>query len=337
VSRFLGANLMTAKCFGLLLAIFLLVACSIVEAQQSGKVSRIGIMVVPSRSFQSPRIEAFRQGLRELGYVEEKNVIIEYRYAEGQLDLLPALTSQLVQLKPEVIVTTSTPGVLAAKNATQTIPVVFAAIGDPVATGLVASLARPGGNVTGLTILSPEVSGKRLELLKEAFPKVARVMVFWSPTDPGGGSRSFKETEAAAKALGVQLQSVAVLGASDFESGFERAKKEDAQALVAMPNPIVHSNQKQIVDFAAKNRLPAMYAAPEIVDAGGLMSYGPNEVDLWRRAAIYVDKILKGTRPSDLPVERPTKFEFVINLKTAKQLGLTISPNVMARADRIIR
>ena len=306
------------------------------RAQQPTKMPRIGFLVAPTRSFFSTRMEAFRQGLRELGYVEGKNVIIEYRYAEGKLDLLPALASELVQLNVDVIVTSGTLGVLAAKNATSTIPIVFAVVPDAVGTGLVASLARPGGNVTGLSTYGPELSGKRLELLKEAFPKVTRVVVLWNPTD-SGDSLSFKETQAVAKAFRVQLQSMEVRGGNDFESGFQRAKKERVQALVAVGSPIVNANQKQILEFAAKNRLPAMYGGSEFVDAGGLMSYAPSFTEQFRRAAVFVDKILKGTKPADIPVEQPMKFEFVINLNAAQQIGVTIPPNVLVRADRVIR
>jgi putative tryptophan/tyrosine transport system substrate-binding protein len=302
----------------------------------AGKTHRIGILFGTTRAFNTARIETFRKTLRELGYVEGKNIVIEYRYADGQLDLLPVLASELVQLKVDVIVTSATSGVLAAKNASGTIPIVFTALGDPVGSGLVASLARPGGNVTGLSILATELSGKRLELLKEAFPKVTRAVMLWNPTS-SGESLQFKETQEVAKTLGVQLLSMEVQVANDFETGFQLAKKERAQALLVVPSPVTNSNLKQILEFAAKNRLPAMYAAPEVVDAGGLMSYAPNYADQFRRAAIFVDKILKGTKPADLPVEQATKFEFVINLKTAKQIGLTIPPNVLARADRVIR
>ena len=317
-------------------SVLLLLPVHSVFAQQAAKAHRIGVLFGTTRSFNATRIETFRQSLRDLDYFEGKNVMIEYRYADGQLDLLPALASELVQLKVDVIVTSATSGVLAAKQATSTIPIVFTALGDPVGSGLVASLARPGGNVTGLSILATELSGKRLELLKEAFPKVTRVVMLWNPTS-SGESLQFKETQAVAKALGVQLQSMEVRGANDFETGFQLAKKEGAQALLAVPSPVTKSNLKQILEFAAKNRLPAMYAAPEVVHAGGLMSYAPNYADQFRRAAIFVDKILKGAKPADLPVEQATKFEFVINLKTAKQIGLTIPPNVLARADKVLK
>jgi ABC-type uncharacterized transport system substrate-binding protein len=327
---------MSKKTIIVLLVGLAFVLVHLAEAQQPTKPHRIGVLFGTSRSFNATRIETFRQSLRELGYVEGKNVMIEYRYAEGKLDLLPALASELVHLKVDVIVTSATSGVLAAKNATKTIPIVFTSLGDPVGSGLVANLARPGGNVTGLSILATELSGKRLELLKEAFPKVTRVVMLWNPTS-SGQSLQFKETQAVAKALGVQLQSMEVQGTNDFETGFQLAKKEGTQALLAAPSPVINSNLKQILEFAAKNRLPAMYAGPEVVDAGGLMSYAPNYADQFRRAAIFVDKILKGAKPADLPVEQATKFEFVINLKTAKQIGLTIPQSVLYRADRVIK
>jgi ABC-type uncharacterized transport system substrate-binding protein len=308
----------------------------VAEAQQPAKVSRIGVLAPPSPSFFSTRVEPFRRGLRELGYLEGKNISLEYRYAEGKLDRLSHLAAELVHLKVDVILTAGESGVLAAKNATKAIPIVFAVAEDAVGSGLVSSLARPGGNATGLTVLSEVLGGKRLELLRESFPKAVRVAVLW----PSGGARGnlpFTEMETAAKALGLKLQSLPVRGLDDFEPAFEAAKKEGAQALLTNPSPVMNTQQLRIVDFAAKNRLPAMYAAPEFVDGGGLMYYGPSYADLFRRAATYVDKILKGAKPADLPVEQPTKFEMVINLKTAKQIGLTIPPNVLARADKVIK
>jgi putative ABC transport system substrate-binding protein len=305
-------------------------------AQEPPKIHRIGLQVVSPRELNETRIETFRQGLRELGYLEGKNVMIEYRYAEGKLDRLPSLASELVQQQVDVIVTIGTPGVLAAKNATATNPIVFVSVSDPVANGVVASLARPGGNVTGFSILAPELSRKRLELLKEAFPKVTRVLVLWNPTS-SGESLSFTETLGVAKGLGVQLHSMKVRRASDFESEFQRARNASVQALVTLPSPIVNSNLNQVLEFAAKNRLPAMYFTSEFVEAGGLMSYVPNFAEQFRRAAIYVDKILRGVKPGDLPIEQPTKFELIINLKTAKQMGMTVPANILARADRVIR
>ena len=305
------------------------------QAQQPARIPRIGILIPPPRPSISARVEAFRQRLRELGYVEGKNIVIEYRYAEGKLERLPDLAAELVRLKVDVIVTAG-PAVLAAKKASATIPIVFATAADPVGTGLVSSLARPGGNITGLSIMAPDLDGKRLELLKEAFPKVARVAFLW---ESGGtrGNLALTEMEAAAKALGLKLQSLEVRSLDDFESAFARAKRERAQALITTPGRLINTQQRQVLDFAAKNRLPAMYPTSEFVEAGGLMSYAPNYTDLLRRAADFVDKILKGTKPADIPVEQPTKFEFIVNLKTAKQIGVTIPPNVLARADRVLK
>ena len=327
---------MNRRIFALALGAMLLALSFRAEAQQTAKVPRIGVLAATTPSFFSIRFEAFRQGLRELGYLEGKNISIERRYAEGKLDRFPHLAAELVRLKVDVIITAGEFGVLAAKNATSTIPIVFAVTEDAVESGLVSSLARPGGNVTGLTVLAADLGGKRLELLKESFPKTARVAFLW----PSGGPRGnapFAEMEAAAKALGLKLQSLPVRGLDDFQPAFEAAKREGADAFVTTPTPVINTQRDRIVDFAAQNRLPAIYAAPEFADAGGLMYYGPNYPDSFRRAATYVDKILKGAKPADLPVEQPTKFEFVINLKTAKQIGLTIPPNVLARADRVIK
>ena len=327
---------MSKKVFCLALGAVLLVLSFPAEAQQPSKVPKIGFLVVPSRAFFANRIELFQQGLHSLGYVEGKNIVIEYRYAEGKVDRLPDLAKELVSIKVDVIVTTSTQSVLAAKNATRTIPIVFAAVNDPVATRLVDSLAMPGGNATGLSILAPELGGKRLELLKEAVPRIIRVVFLWGSGSQASTVVTVKATQAAARALGLQCQSIEV-DSKGFDSAFEAAMKERAQALLTSPGPVINTHQARIVEFAAKNRLPAMYAGPEFVDAGGLMSYSPSYTDLYRRVAYYVDKILKGVKPADLPVEQPTKFEFVINLKAAKQIGLTIPPNVLARADRVIR
>jgi ABC-type uncharacterized transport system substrate-binding protein len=300
------------------------------EAQQAGKVARIGVLVATSAASASPRIEIFRKALREHGYVEGKNIAFEYRYAEGKLDRLPELAAELVGLKVDVIVTASASAVQVAKKATSTIPIVFYALADPVATGLVESLARPGQNITGLSIQGPELDGKRLELLKEAVPKTGRVAVLFGPAYPR------KETEIAAQALGIQIISLPVRGLGDFEPAFETARKGNADALLTSPHPLINTVRERIVEFAAKNRLPAMYGGPEFVDAGGLMSYAPSYTDLIRRAATYVDKILKGAKPADLPVEQPTKFELVINLKTAKALGLSIPQTLLLRADQVI-
>jgi putative ABC transport system substrate-binding protein len=305
------------------------------QAQQPARIPRIGILVAASASSLSARVEAFRRRLRELGYVEGKNIIIEYRYAEGKLERLPDLAAELVRLKVDAIVA-SAQAVLPAKKASPTMPIVFPGVADPVGSGLVSSLARPGGNITGLSLMAPDLDGKRLELLKEAFPKVDRVAFLWQP----GGTRGnlpLTEMEAAAKALGVKLQSLEVRSLDDFESAFARAKRDGAQALITTPNPLISTQQRQVLDFAAKNRLPAMYTTSEFVEAGGLMSYASNIADSWRRAADFVDKILKGTKPAEIPVEQPMKFEFIINLIAAKQIGVTIPPNVLVRADKVIR
>jgi putative ABC transport system substrate-binding protein len=321
--------------FGFFLIIAVLGGGAIAEAQQAARIPRIGILFAASASVSLPRVEAFRQRLRELGYVEGKNVVIEYRYAEGKFERLPDLVAELVRLKVDVVVATGR-AIFVAKKAIATIPIVFAGAGDPVGTGLVSSLARPGGNITGLSLMSPDLNGKRLELLKEAFPKVARVAFLWSSGGPSG-NLPLTEMEAAAKALGLKLQSLGVRTLDDFDSAFARAKREGAQALITNASGLINTQQRQVLDFAAKNRLPAMYPDSEFVEAGGLMSYTPNHTDLFRRAADYVDKILKGTKPADLPVEQPMKFEFIINLKAAKQIGVTVPPNVLVRANKVIR
>jgi len=309
---------------------------SAAEAQQPKKVPRIGYLATVSLSAISDRIEAFRQGLRELGYVEGKNIVIEWRYAEGKADRLPSLAAELVRLKVDVIVTAGGPATRRAKEATVTIPIVMTNDGDPVGTGFVASLARPGGNITGLSTLAPELSGKQLELLKEIVSKLSRVTVLGFSTNPTN-ALSLKETEIAARAFGVQLQYLDVLDPQDIETAFRAAGKGRADAVLTLNNPVLISQRTQIADLAVKSRLPAMYYRREYVEDGGLMSYGVNLSGLDRRAATYVDKILKGSKPADLPVEQPTKFEFIINLKAAKQIGLTIPPNVLARADKVIK
>jgi putative ABC transport system substrate-binding protein len=327
---------MNVKLLAIFLSALILVPPSFIQAQQPARIPRIGILVTSSASSFSARVEALRQRLRQLGYVEGKNIFIEYRYAEGKLERLPDLAAELVRLKVDIIVTAASAGILAAKKASATIPIVFGNSADPVGTGLVSSLARPGGNITGLSVMAPDLDGKRLELLKEAFPKVARVAFLWVP---GGarGNRALTEMEAAAKALGLKLLSLEVRGLYDFESAFARAKRDGAQALITPPNSLITTQQRQVLDFAAKNRLPAMYPESDFVEAGGLMSYAPNQADLWRRAADFVDKILKGTKPAEIPVEQPMKFEFVINLIAAKQIGVIIPPNVLVRADKVIR
>jgi putative ABC transport system substrate-binding protein len=284
----------------------------------------------------SGRIEAFRQGLRELGYVEGKNIVIEWRYAEGKSDRLPALAAELVRLKVDIIVTGGPPSTRAAKQATKIIPIVMAQDDDPVGNGFAASLARPGGNITGLATLSPEISGKQLELLKEILPKLSRVGVVGDVTRPGI-AQSLREINVAADATGVQLQYLEVRVPKDIETAFRAASKERADAVLVLGSAVLLSQRREVADFAIKNRLPAIYRNLESVEDGGLMGYGVSIPDLFQRAATYVDKILKGARPADLPVEQPTKFELVINLKAAKQIGLTIPPNVLARADKVIR
>ena len=313
-----------------------LALCFPAEAQEPARIFRIGILAPLSVSSFSGRLEGLRKRLRELGYVEGENIVIEYRYAEGKPERLPELATELVQLKVDVIVTAANAGILAAKKASATIPIVFGAATDPVGSGLVSSLARPGGNITGLSNMAPDLDGKRLELLKEAFPKVARTAFLWSSGGPRGNS-TLTDMEAAAKALGLKLLSLPVRSLDDFESAFARAKREGAQALITTTSPLINTQQRQVLDFAAKNRLPAMYPNSEFVEAGGLMSYAPNYADLFRRAADLVDKILKGTNPAELPIDQPKKFDFIINLKAAKHAGLTIPQKVMARADRVIK
>ena len=306
------------------------------QAQQPTKVPRIGYLIGTSPTANAARIEAFRQGLRELGYVEGKTIIIEWRYAEGKLDRFPALAAELVHLKVDIIVTGGPPATRAAKEATITIPIVMEQDSDPVGNGFVASLARPGGNITGLATFRPELSGKQLELLKEIVPKLSRVAVFGTSAYPGN-AQALKEIELAAKALGVRLQYLDVVSSKDIETAFRAASKGRAESLLVLGGPVLNSHRTQIADLAAKNRLPAIYDRREYVEAGGVMSYATSITDLDRRAAGYVDKILKGAKPAELPVEQPTKFELVINLKAAKQIGLAIPPNVLARADKVIR
>jgi len=310
--------------------------CSSAEAQQPAKVPRIGYLAGPSLSSMSARTEAFRQGLRELGYVEGKNIVMEYRYAEGKLDRLPALAAELVRLKLDVIVTGGPTPTRAAKAATSTIPIVMAQHTDPVGSGSVASLARPGGNITGLSTLSPEISGKRLEILKEIVPKLSRVAVFGTSTS-ASNAQDLREVELAAGALGVKIQLLEIIGPKDIETAFRAAGKGRADAVLVLSSGVIADRQTEIAELAIKSRFPAIYYRLEFVEAGGLMSYGVSFTDLDRRAATYVDKILKGAKPADLPVEQPTKFELIINLKAAKQIGLTIPPNVLVRADRVIK
>jgi ABC-type uncharacterized transport system substrate-binding protein len=319
-----------------LLAVWFFSFLSPCEAEQPQKTHRIGVLGATSPATIAARLDAFRQGLRELGYIEGKNIVVEYSYADGKLNRVPALAAEMVRLKLEVIVTGGSAATRPAKEATATIPIVMAQDTDPVGNGFVASLARPGGNITGLSIVAPELGGKQLELLKETVPKLVRVVVPSNP-DEASYAQLRKETELAAKALKIQTQFLDARGPKDVESAFREAIKRRADAVLVPTMPIVAAQRAQIAALAVENRLPAMYGQPEYVDLGGLMFYGASINDLFRRAATYVDKILKGTKPADLAVEQPTKFELIINLKAAKQIGLRIPPNVSARADRVIK
>jgi len=308
----------------------------VADAQQSAKVPRIGYLTVASLSSNVARIEAFRQGLRELGYVEGKNIVIEWRSTEGKFERQSELAAELVRLKVDVIISSGPTMTRAAKEATATIPIVMAQDSDPIENGFVASLARPGGNITGLSVLSPELSGKQLELLKEIVSKLSRVAVIGNSNEPAN-PKTLKEIELVAGSFGVQLQPLDVRGSKDIETAFRAATKAHADALIVLASAIVTDHRTKIANLALKSRLPAIYSSSIWVDDGGLMSYGTSLNDLSRRAATYVDKILKGARPADLPVEQPTKFEFIINLKAARQIGLTIPPNVLVRADKVIK
>jgi putative tryptophan/tyrosine transport system substrate-binding protein len=307
-----------------------------VEAQQPKKIPRIGYLGAVSLSSIPARIEAFRHGLRELGYVEGKNIVIEWRSSEGKAERLPGLADELVRLKVDIIVASAPVATRSATEATKTTPIIMVNEGDPVGTGVIASLARPGGNVTGLSTLSPEISGKQLELLKEIVPQLARLALIATSTLPIH-AQLLKETQAAARAIGVKLQYLDVLTAEDIETVFRAASSGRADAVLVRGGPLLNSHRTQIIDLAIKSRLPAMHTTVAFVEDGGLMTYTASQNDLNRRAATYVDKILKGAKPADLPVQQPTKFELVINLKTAKQIGLIIPPNVLARADRVIK
>jgi putative ABC transport system substrate-binding protein len=309
------------------------------EAQQPTKIPRIGyVSTTGNASNQGPYVEALRQGLRDLGHVDGKNIVIEYRGAEGKGDSIPSLVNELVQLQVDVLVVpTSLSAIRAAKQATKTIPIVMVALVDPVANGLVDSLARPGGNITGLATLQRDLSGKRLELLAEVVPRISRVGILRN-ADGSFSALASKEYETVAPGLKIQLQSLEVRGPNpDLEGAFQAAVKGGSRAVITITNNLLFRNSKRITDLAIKNRLPSMYEGRTWVEAGGLMSYSANDLEVFRRAATYVDKILKGAKPADLPVEQPTKFELVINLKTAKQIGLTIPPNVLARADKVIK
>jgi putative ABC transport system substrate-binding protein len=321
-------------CFSLSAMLFALGSSAF--AQQPAKLPRIGFVTAGSSSTIAARIEALRQGLRDLGYIEDKNIIIEWRFGEGKVDRLPALVAELVRLKVDVLLSAGAAVTGPARNATRTIPIVMAQDTDPVGNGFVASLARPGGNITGLSSYSAELNGKRVELLKEIVPKLSRLAVVGQSTYPGN-AQSLKETELAAEAMKLQLQYLDVLDPKDIDSAFREARRTRAAGVLVLQNNVLNSQRKQTADLAIKNRLPTIYYAAEFLDSGGLISYAASINDLYRRAATYVDKILKGASPADLPVEQPIKFEFIINLKAAKQIGLIVPPNVLARADRVIK
>jgi putative ABC transport system substrate-binding protein len=323
---------MGKKTIGALLVSLALASVHFAEAQQTKKIFRIGFLAGSGEN----NLRGLRQGLQELGYVEGKNITIEVRFAEGQFDRFSALAAELIRLKVDVIVTQGTPAATAAKNATSTIPIIMTGGTDPVATGLVQSLARPGGNITGVTIMNEELAGKRLELVKETNPKVSRIGVLWNSANPGAAV-VFKQTQSAAQELSLSIESLEVKTVSDLQEAFGVASRSGVNGLVPLAAAPISNHLKLVADLAVKNRLPSIYDRSEFVEAGGLMSYGPNTAEWSRRAATYVDKVLKGVNPSELPVERPTKFELMINLKTAKALGLTIPPVVMMRAEKVIK
>jgi putative ABC transport system substrate-binding protein len=328
-------HLLLALCH---LCALLLAASFPASAQPARKVPRIGVLSSAGDSGNpGAQIEAFRQALADLGYTERKDILVEYRYAEGRQGQIPALVMELVELKVDVLVVTALTAIRAAKRATNTIPIVMVILSDPVATGLIDSLARPGGNITGVTRLTRELNGKRLELLKEAIPGLSRAAVLWDADAPGAAA-AVKQYEAASRSLKIRLQSLQVRGPNpDLESPLRHAAKLPSTALVTVNNALARRYSKRIAELAMENRMPSMYEGSDYVEAGGLMSYSANETEAYARAATYVAKILKGARPADLPVEQPTRFELVINLKTAKQIGLTIPPNVLARADKVIK
>jgi putative tryptophan/tyrosine transport system substrate-binding protein len=327
---------MISKILIWLLATVFLTAAPPAEAQQPKKVPQLGLLSPFSPSTTALWHQAFREGLHDLGWVEGKNITIEYRYADGRADRVPDLAADLVRLKVDIIVATIAVDALAAKKSTRTIPIVVASAADTVGSGLVESLARPGDNITGLSQIAPEMAGKRLELLKEVVPKLVRVAVLWRP-DGMASSLAWKESQLPARALSLHLYSMEVRSPNEFDKAFEDATRARAGALAVMPDSLFAGNLRRIADLAARSRLPTIFHLREFTDSGGLLAYGADRSDMFRRAATYVDKILKGAKPADLPVEQPTKFEFVINLKTAKKIGLTIPPNVLARADRVIK
>jgi putative ABC transport system substrate-binding protein len=327
---------------GFTLSALLFALCLPAQAQQSGKIPRVGVLFIGGRN--QPHLESFKQGLKERGYTEGKNILLDYRYAEGNVDRLPSLAAELVQLKVDVIVTTSGNSARAATRVTRTIPIVLTTGADPVKSGLAESLAKPGGNVTGLSVIEEDLSGKRVEILKDTFPKMTRMAYLWNPlavsySEAGAPSDnpSYVQAKKAAKTLGVQLLSYKVRTLVEIEKAFADMQKVRPHALLVLQSPVMTLNSKRIVDLALEQQLPGMYPSNQFAQEGGLMAYGPLIGDLYRRAATYVDKILKGAKPADLPIEQPTKFELVINLKSAKQIGLTIPQSVLYRADKVIK
>ncbi len=334
----LRKKMSASRIAGLVLSVIIITFYLYGEAQPQSKVRHIGFLSGASYTSTQTRVEAFHQALRALGHVDGKNIVIEWRFAEGNFQRLPSLAAELVQLKVDVIVVAGgEPVAFAAKRATETIPIIMANAFDPVLSGLVASLARPGGNITGFTTTpGPEIHGKQTEILKETIPDLSRLGVLMNPTN-SFSALALKEIKTTAQKFGVAIQVVETRSADDFEANFSMLNKRHAQALLQVPDPTILDERKQLIELENKNRLPAMHTSIEYADAGAMLAYGADRTELFRRTAIYVDRILKGTKPADLPVEQPTTFEFVINLKTANQIGLTIPPNVLARADRVIR
>jgi putative ABC transport system substrate-binding protein len=320
----------------LLVIMSIFVELGLAHAQQPGKISRIGFLGNSTAALEANLVEPFRQGLRDFGYVEGKTLFIEYRWAEGKYERFPALIAELVALKVDVIVTAGTPATQAYQKAKTSVPLVMIAVGDPVGTGIIASLNRPGGNITGLTSISPELEGKRIELLREVIPKLSHIAVMWNPKNAYHAIEN-KEVENVAAALRMKVLYLGVEAQEQLDNAFAQILKERPGALLVLADRLFLHNRARIMDFATKHRLPGVYAYLELVEAGGLMSYGPSYADMHRRAAIYVDKILKGAKPADLPVERPMKFELVVNLKAAKQIGVTIPQSVLYRADKVIK
>jgi putative ABC transport system substrate-binding protein len=332
---FQHSNIPSARMFWLLCAMLLALSLP-AAAQQTGKVPRIGFLGNSTAALEANLIAPFREGLHDLGYVEGKNIVIEWRWAEGKYERFPSLIAELIATKVDLIVTAGTPATIALKKATTTLPLVMIAVGDPVGSGLIASLAHPGGNLTGLTSISPELDGKRLELLREVVPKISHVAVLWNPTSPLQVAAE-RETQAAAQAMKIKVLSLGVQAEEQFDNAFATILRERPGALLVLADRLFLHHRARIMDFATKHHLPGVHAYVELVEAGGLMSYGPSYAGMHRRAAYFVDRILKGTKPADLPVEAPAKFELVVNLKAAKQIGLTVPQSVLYRADKVIR